>query len=229
VPVQSRRGCPNDCSYCSTARIQGRQIRASSPARVVEQIARAAGAGLDRFYFVDNSFNIPEAHALELCRLLADLPRRVSWRCILYPQGVKEELVRAMAAAGCVEVALGFESGSPRILRELNKRFTPGEVARLAGLLADHGIRRIGFLLLGGPGETRESVEQSLAFADALDLDGLRTTVGIRIYPGTPLARRALQEGVIAPDDELLHPRFYLARGLEPWINQRVTPGFRRR
>jgi radical SAM superfamily enzyme YgiQ (UPF0313 family) len=229
VPVQSRRGCPNDCSYCSTASIQGRPIRTRSPAQVVEHIARAASAGFHRFYFVDNSFNIPEPHALELCRLLAALPQRVSWRCILYPQNVKQELVGAMARAGCVEVALGFESGSPKILQEMNKRFTPEEVAELAKLLGDHGIRRIGFLLLGGPGETQETVEQSLAFADALELDGLRTTVGIRIYPDTPLARRALQEGLIDPNNDLLFPRFYLARGLEPWIHQRVTPGFRGR
>jgi hypothetical protein len=53
--------------------------------------------------------------------------------------------------------------------------------------------------------------------------------VGIRIYPDTPLARRALQEGLLDPDNDLLFPRFYLARGLEPWIHQRVTPGFRGR
>ena len=60
-----------------------------------------------------------------------------------------------------------------------------------------------------------------------LELDALRTTVGIRIYPDTPLALRALEEWVIAPGDDLLRPRFYLAPGLEPWIYERVTPGFR--
>jgi radical SAM superfamily enzyme YgiQ (UPF0313 family) len=225
VPVQSRRGCPNDCSYCSTARIQGRAIRCRSPQRIVEEVGRLARTGLRRFYFVDNSFNIPEHHALQLCEALAALNPQVTWRCILYPERVGKDLVRAMAAAGCSEVALGFESGCDRILREMNKRFTPEDVRHTSDLLVASGIRRMGFLLLGGPGETPESVEQSLAFARSLHLDDLRITVGIRIYPGTPLAKRAVAEGVIAGEENLLPPRFYLAPGLEPWIHARVAAG----
>lgn len=225
VPVQSRRGCPNDCSYCATFRIQGRRIRSRSPRTIVDHIARLAAQGFQRFYFVDNSFNIPEPHALELCQHLRALNPKVMWRCILYPHRVEEDLVRAMAEAGCVEAALGFESGSARVLKAMNKRFDAQEVRRASQFLATHGIRRIGFLLLGGPGETRESVEESLAFAQSLGLDQLRITIGIRIYPGTPLAQHAAAEGRIAPDDNLLRPRFYLAPGLEPWIYERVSPG----
>ena len=223
VPVQSRRGCPNDCSYCSTARIQGRPIRARAPALVVEQIGRLAALGYRRFYFVDNSFNIPERHAFELCRLLREQEPLVTWRCILYPHLVGEDLVSAMAGASCVEVSLGFESGCPRILRTMNKRYMPADVRAARGLLKAHGIRCMGFLLLGGPDETRESVEESLAFAASLGLDGLRVTVGIRIYPGTPLAQRALSEGGITDELDLLHPRFYLAPGLDGWIQERVA------
>ncbi len=222
IPVQGRRGCPNDCSYCSTARIQGRRIRTRPPRMVAKHVAGLAAAGFRRIYFVDNSFNIPESHALELCRALRGLEPRLAWRCILYPHLLREQLVRAMAEAGCVEVALGFESGSPAVLREMNKRFTPADVRQASDLLAAHGIRRMGFLLLGGPGETRETVEESLAFAASLKLEALRVTVGIRIYPGTPLARRAVEEGVVSSEDDLLFPRFYLAPGLEPWIHERV-------
>jgi len=225
IPIQSRRGCPNDCSYCATFRIQGRRIRSRSPRATVEHIARLTALGFQRFYFVDNSFNIPEAHALELCDHLRELQPMVRWRCILYPHRVEEKLVRAMADAGCVEAALGFESGSAQVLTAMNKRFDALEVLRISQLLATHGIRRIGFLLFGGPGETRESVEESLRFARSLGLDQLRITIGIRIYPGTPLAQRAAAEGRIAPDDDLLRPRFYVAPGLEPWIYTRVSPG----
>jgi radical SAM superfamily enzyme YgiQ (UPF0313 family) len=223
IPIQSRRGCPNDCSYCSTARIQGRRIRARSPRQVVERVALLAQAGFRRVYFVDNSFNIPETHALEICRCMKELAPATTWRCILYPHRVGEDLVRAMAEAGCVEVSLGFESGSERVLREMNKRFTPDDVRAAADLLAAHGIRRMGFLLLGGPGETRETVEESLAFAESLRLDSLKITVGIRLYPGTPLTRRAVEEGMIPAGDDLLFPRFYMAPGLEPWIHERVA------
>lgn len=227
VPVQSRRGCPNDCAYCSTASVQGRRIRCRSPELTVEDVERLARAGFSRFYFVDNSFNLPEPHALELCRLLREVRPRVTWRCILYPHRIGEELVRALAGAGCVEVALGFESGNERVLQELNKRFGPADVERASALLARHGIRRMGFLLLGGPGETRASVHESLTFAESLGLETLRITAGIRLYPGTPLARRAAAEGVIAPDDDLLEPRFYVAPGLGPWLRDNVSPGVR--
>ena len=215
VPVQSRRGCPLECSYCSTASIEGRAIRARAPMLVAAEIARLAEGGFRRLYFVDNTFNRPPAYALDLCHCLAAQRLDVAWRCILYPHDVSEELVRAMAEAGCVEVGLGFESGSAPILRAMQKRFLPEEVREISDRLAAHGIRRMGFLLLGGPGETQGSVEESLTFADSLHLDQLKITVGIRIYPDTPLAQTAIQEGVLAPEDDLLFPRFYLTPGLE--------------
>jgi radical SAM superfamily enzyme YgiQ (UPF0313 family) len=228
VPVQTRRGCPNNCSYCATFRIQGRTIRSCAPQIIVDGIGRLAQAGFRQFYFVDNSFNIPESHALELCRALKSITTDLRWRCIIYPEKVSKELVEAMAASGCDEVALGFESGNEIVLRAFNKRFSPDEVRRTSDLCAEHGIRRTGFLLFGGPGETRQSVEESLAFAQSLHLDALRVTVGIRLYPHTPLARRAVEEGMVEADDDLLFPRFYLAPGLEPWIYDKVTPGMRR-
>lgn len=227
TPVQTRRGCPNDCSYCSTAAIQGRSIRPRSPESAVAEIRRLTLAGLRRIYFVDNSFNIPEPYALTLCRLLEADALGITWRCILYPHRVTEELVASMARAGCVEVSLGFESGSSSVLREMNKRYTPADVRQTSDLLQRHGIRRMGFLLLGGPGETRATVEESLAFAESLQLDSLRVTVGIRIYPHTALAQRAIDEGAIDATDDLLAPRFYLAKGLEPWIHERVKAGIR--
>lgn len=227
IPIESRRGCPNLCSYCSTSRIQGHTIRTRSPFLVSRYIKRLTLKGFKKFYIVDNSFNIPESQGLELCNSISDLKLDIKWKAILYPHGVTEKLITSMKQAGCVEVALGFESGCERILKEMNKHFIPEEVRRTCRILEDNGIRRIGFLLLGGPSETQESVEESLEFANSLNLDGLRTTVGIRIYPGTMLAKRALAEGIIKSEDELLMPQFYLAPDLDPWVRNAVTPGFR--
>jgi radical SAM superfamily enzyme YgiQ (UPF0313 family) len=218
VPVQTRRGCPLACSYCSTPELEGTELRMRSPARVVEYIAQVAEAGFRKFYFVDNTFNLPSSYALELCRRLAERRLDLAWRCILYPHQVAEELATAMAAAGCVEVSLGFESGCPQVLQAMNKRFQPEEVREISERLAAHGIRRMGFLLLGGPGETKESVDESLAFARSLGLEMLKLSVGIRLYPHTPLARQAVEEGVVSPDDDLLVPRFYIRPGLEDYI-----------
>ena len=89
-------------------------------------------------------------------------------------------------------------------------------------LFKNHGIRQNGFLLLGGPGETRETVLESLEFADSLQLNMTKVTMGIRIYQGTELARTAIEEGLIKSDDDLLQPKFYMVPGLEEWLRTTV-------
>ncbi len=222
MPVQTRRGCPLNCSYCSTGVIEGLVPRKHSPERMIEWIARWRKAGVRHFYFVDNTFNLPASYAKEVCRKLIDQDLDIRWWSILYPMHVDREMAALMAKAGCEQVSIGFESGSEPILKKMNKRFTPGEVQKISEMLSDQGISQMGFLLLGGPGETRESVEESLVFADSLKLDSLKITAGLRIYPRTLLARKAAEEGVIAPDDELLFPRFYMAKGLGDWLPETV-------
>jgi radical SAM superfamily enzyme YgiQ (UPF0313 family) len=220
MPVQTRRGCPLACSYCSTGTIEGQTIRRHSPEVVVQWIALWQKAGVHQFYFVDNTFNLPPSYAKEICRKLLDHGLNIRWWSILYPKDVDEELVGLMARAGCEQVSLGFESGSERILKNMNKRFAPPEVRKISEILFDHGIRRMGFLLLGSPGETRQSVEESLVFADSLKLDALKITAGIRIYPHTSLVKKAIEEGVVSSQDDLLLPRFYMAKGLGDWLRQ---------
>jgi radical SAM superfamily enzyme YgiQ (UPF0313 family) len=220
LPLQTRRGCPLSCNYCSTAVIEGCHIRRRSPKAVVKALSGWACAGFPKIYFVDNIFNLPPQYAETLCREIADAHLGITWRCILYPGKINGALVRAMAEAGCKEVSLGFESGSENILHVMNKRFHAEEIRQASRLLADHGIQQMGFLLLGGPGETKETVEESLAFADSLPINALKITIGIRIYPYTSLAATAVQEGLITPDDNLLFPKFYMVKDLEPWMRE---------
>ena len=210
------------CSYCSTPALEGTRIRKHPIDAVVQGIARHVAAGFDRFHFVDNTFNLPPRYAKDFCSALCSAGFKIRWRSILYPGSVDEELVGKMAEAGCVEVSLGFESGCPAILRKLNKTYDLDQVRAASELLRNYGISQIGFLLLGGPGETKESVRESLAFADSLNLDMLKLTMGIRIYPGTAVEMAAREEGQIAEGDDLLFPRFYLARGLEGWLDPTV-------
>jgi radical SAM superfamily enzyme YgiQ (UPF0313 family) len=222
LPFQTRRGCPMDCSYCSTATIEGRTIRKRSTEVVIAELARCVGDGFRKIFFVDNTFNVPSDYAKDICRKIITRGLNICWRCILYPGKINEELIGLMTDSGCEEVSLGFESGSERILRNMNKKFDPREVRRVSEIFARHGIRQLGFLMLGGPGETRESALESLTFADSLPLDQLKVTSGIRIYPYTALARTAIDEGMISPADDLLLPKFYLDRGIEEWLSETV-------
>ncbi len=222
MPIQTRRGCPMGCSYCSTSCIEGSIIRKRSPKMVVDALVRLVDRGFHRFFFTDNIFNIPPTYARELCHMIAERKLDMVWRCIIYPGKIDRDLVRDMARAGCTEVSLGFESGSERILKLMNKRFVPEDIRRASDMLADCGIHQMGFLLLGGPGETKESVEESLKFADSLRVNATKVTAGLRIYPHTGLAKIALNEGKISPDDNLLFPRFYIVGELQDWLREIV-------
>ncbi|MGD8961417.1 MAG: radical SAM protein [Desulfobacterales bacterium] len=222
LPFQTRRGCPLDCSYCSTATIEGHRIRQRSPAAAVRELSRWVEAGFNQVFFVDNTFNLPPSYAMDLCNRLAAATLDIGWRCIVYPCKISEDLVKAMARAGCSEVSLGFESGHNDILRAMNKRFDTGEIRQANQIFTDYGIRRTGFLMLGGPGESRQSVAQSFDFAESLDLDALKITLGIRIYPHTDLAKTAIEEGLIAFDEDLLFSKFYIDRELQDWLNEYV-------
>jgi radical SAM superfamily enzyme YgiQ (UPF0313 family) len=223
IPVQSRRGCPLDCIYCSTSTIEGRPIRKRSPESVVSWLTQLRAHGFRSFHFVDNTFNLPPSYAKDLCRKLIEADLGLDWWAIVYPKWVDQELAELMAKAGCTLVSLGFESGSEPVLKQLNKRFTCADVKAVSATLSAAGIKRNGFLLLGAPEETKETVEESLAFADSLHLDGLKVTVGLRIYPGTVLHSIAVAEGVIGADDDLLFPRFYLTARLRDWLPERTA------
>lgn len=229
LPFQTRRGCPMECSYCSTATIEGRILRKRSTEAVVRSISLFVEAGFSKFFFVDNTFNFPPSYAKELCDKLIARKLGIQWRSILYPWKLDEELVDKMARAGCVDVSFGFESGSGKILRSMNKRFQLEEVRVISRMLKKYNIGRMGFLLLGGPGETPETVSESLEFADSLELEAMKVTEGIRIYPYTSLAKTALAEGIVAPDNDLLQPTFYLAKGLEGRLRETVSAWLKKR
>jgi radical SAM superfamily enzyme YgiQ (UPF0313 family) len=223
VPVQSRRGCPLDCTFCSTRVIEGKAIRRRSPEQMVKWLAELKETGCRNFNFVDNTFNLPPTYAKDLCRQVIQAQLDLNLWCIIYPKWIDAELVELMRQAGCRQISFGFESGSDRMLRSLNKRFDKREVSAISNRFAEAGITRMGFLLLGGPGETKDSVEESLSFADSLHLESLKITVGLRIYPQTPLARTALAEGVTSAEEDLLWPRFYLVPELRDWLPERVA------
>jgi radical SAM superfamily enzyme YgiQ (UPF0313 family) len=214
LPVQTRRGCPMNCSYCSTGAIEGLTLRKRSPAKIVNWIGDWRKRGVERFYFVDNTFNLPPSYAKELVSEMLRANLGLSWRCIIYPTRIDPKLVSLMAEAGCKEVSVGFESGSTYILNGMNKKFSLDDVRHTCDSLAEFGIKRMGFLMLGGPGETMESSIESLQFADSLNLDMIKVTVGIRVYPGTTLAQAAIRDKIIEPTDNLLKPTFYLVPSL---------------
>jgi radical SAM superfamily enzyme YgiQ (UPF0313 family) len=219
IPVQSRRGCPMRCIYCSTPKLEGARIRSWAPEQVASWLADwHARFGLSRFYFVDNMFNCPPEYGRRLCRAIAGLKLPLEWSCLFNPAFPDPELIQMLGPSGVTMVQVGNESGSELVLTRLGKGFNREKVERTLSLFKQVGLAYSCFLLLGGPGETRETVAESVALLERYQPSLVNLKAGIRIHPGLPLHKIGLEEGVVTPEDNLLEPRFYLAPALRGWI-----------
>ena len=221
--VQTKRGCPFACVYCSTPLLEGRHVRLRDPEAVVDEMETLAkDFGARMVHFVDNNFNYPPEHAAAICEALIRRGLHLRWICGLHPAYVSAELVGLLKRAGCVFVGVGNESGSAVMLANLGRNFEPGDVELACRLLKEADIVHWAYLLIGGPGETMQTVEESLAQMEALAPTSVHITVGIRIYPDTPLHAIALREGVLTESDNLLFPAFYLSPAIAPAIDDRM-------
>jgi len=214
--VQTKRGCPFLCSYCTYPAIEGRRLRLFDPDDVARewQALRVAGA---KFLFVtDAVFNSHVRHNLAVAAALQSRGLAVPWGAFFAPTRPPGGYYQRLRDAGLTHVEFGTESLSPVMLRSYRKPFTVDHAlaahaeARAAGLHVAH------YILLGGPGETVESVTATLELCDRIEDAALFFFCGVRIYPGTQLHDVALAEGQIAPSDDLLAPRFYSPSGLPP-------------
>ncbi|MBM4273872.1 MAG: radical SAM protein [Deltaproteobacteria bacterium] len=219
IPVQSRRGCPMQCIYCTTPLLEGTQVRAWPPEEVAAWLAVWNDRwGLTRFYFVDNMFNYPLDYARRLCLEIKSLNLPLEWGCLINPAFPDQELFHLIRDSGGGMAQVGNESGSELVLTNLGKGFGREQVELTLRLLQDADLPFSCFLMMGAPGETPDTVKESVALLEQYEPRLVNLTVGIRIYPGLPLHRRAVAEGVVTPEDPLLWPKFYLAPAIREWI-----------
>jgi len=214
--VQSRRGCPFQCAYCTYPLLEGRQARVHPVGECVDQIARAVRDHDARHFFVvDNTFNQPHEHALAFC---AELERRrldVRWTAYLSPQGTTRELMRAMAGAGCSSVEFGTDAAAAATLAGLGKSFGVDEILQASRYAGDAGVRFAHSLILGGPGETPQTLRETVRVVEGTGPTAVFAMLGVRLYPGTPLARKVELEGVMREADIGLEPVFYISEGVQ--------------
>jgi hypothetical protein len=172
--------------------------------------------GLRKIFFIDNAFNVPLAHAKELCHALIDADVKVHWNTCLAPFGCDQELIGLMKQAGCALVLMGGMRGGPQDGAGLGDRVTPMlETCRLCEEQDLHYTLGVAF---GEPGETRETVEEKLAFLRSVKPAVANLRIGVSILPGTAVAAKAVEEGLIADEAELIKPTFYVAESVRDWI-----------
>ncbi|HEX6251604.1 MAG TPA: radical SAM protein, partial [Gemmatimonadaceae bacterium] len=175
-------------------------------------------AGTRHFDFVDSTFNSPPGHAIEVCEEIAR--RRLGVRLEttnFTPAVAPAELLAAMRAAGFQALGITAESASDTVLDRLEKGFTADRARETARRVERAGMRALWIFLVGGPGETVDTIAETLAFAEwrLKHGDAVYLTVGLRIYPGTTLHRIAAGEGMVEAGDPLLAPRFYFSQALD--------------
>ena len=219
VPIQTKRGCVYKCVYCTYRNVEGWGYRMRAPELVVDEIEELhREAGVRHFDFVDSTFNSPPGHAIDICEAVVRRNLRVRLETMNFtPATASPELLAAMRRAGFTSLGITAESASDPVLARLEKGFGATKVREVAERVERAGIRTLWIFLVGGPGETAETLEETLAFA-AWRLgrgDAVYLTVGLRIYPGTTLHRIAVEEGVVAYGDSLLAPSFYFSPTLD--------------
>jgi radical SAM superfamily enzyme YgiQ (UPF0313 family) len=227
--IQDKRGCCMECIYCSQPLIEGKKIRIRSPQKVVDELeVIRKDVGKDKIQFVDSLFNYPIEHAESICQEIIRRRLDIQWSCGLNPAFVTRRLIGLMRKAGCTHVDVGNESGSDKMLKNLRKGFSVEDVKRCCLYLKEYDLSFACYLLLGGPGENKETVEESISLMEKLAPNIVNVAIGIRIYPGCEMAQIAQKEGYISPSTDLLTPTFYLSSQVKDWIFDYWTEVYQR-
>jgi radical SAM superfamily enzyme YgiQ (UPF0313 family) len=214
--LQTKRGCHFNCIYCTYPHIEGRQLRLVDPAEVAETAKRLESAGAKYLYMTDAVFNSDSAHNIAVARALKKAGVTIPWGAFFAPLNPPEDYYKILADSGLTHVEFGTESLSDRVLTSYHKPFKVGHALAAHRAAVDAGLFVAHYLMLGGPGENRESLDKTLLNIDKLDRTVIILLCGVRIYPHTPLFRIAVKEGQILETDSLLEPVFFRAAGIEP-------------
>jgi len=201
--VQTKRGCPLRCDYCTYPTIEGRIGRLRSPERVADEFLEIAERrpGPNHVFIVDSVFNLPVRHAKEVCQEMIRRSTSLPWTCYANPLGFDPELAEAMAEARCAGMEVGSDSGSDASLERLRKGFTTSKIRQFSAMARAHGIPDCHTFLLGTPGEEMDDVLRTLDFIVDLDPFGAILTAWVDDYEALDselaVKRQALRESVL--------------------------------
>jgi radical SAM superfamily enzyme YgiQ (UPF0313 family) len=192
--------------------LEGSRVRPRPPEAVAEEAERLHRVlGAAEFFVVDSSFNADETHMAAVCDKLRRRKLPVSFSCYLEPRVSSPRLFELLAASGCTSVDFGSDSAASAMLSGLGKSFSVDDLRVATRAAKGAGLDVCHSLLFGGPGETQATVAETVRVMDELAPTAVVAMVGLRIYPGTALARIARTQGLVAERDPLLEPRFYAA------------------
>ena len=224
--VETKRGCPRQCLYCADPLAKGPAARLRDPDEVADEVEALAAQGVDVLHLADGEFNLPADHARAVCEALAarGLGNRVRWYAYLTVTPFDADLARVMRRAGCAGIDFTGDSASAAMLAAYRHPHRRDDLVRAVRLCKENGIAVMVDLLLGGPGETPETVRETIDCLKAADPDCVGAALGVRVYPGTPMAAWLAREGPPETNPGLrrrydgpmdaFRPTFYIAPAL---------------
>lgn len=188
--IITSRGCPGNCVYCSIHTVWGTRWRPRSPVNVIDEIKHLVNDyGVEEIHFEDDNLTFDRERARMIFQGIIDRGLDITWTT---PNGVAiwkldEELLKLMKKSGCYQLNLGIESGNEQILRKIIKKPLGLEkVQETVKKIRELGIWAHGFFILGMPGETKQTMEDTINFATDLNLDSANFFIATP-YPGTVL------------------------------------------
>lgn len=208
--IQSKRGCPYNCAYCSYPLIEGSSMRFREPESVAEQMERAhKDFGVNHFVFCDSVFNDRQEQYLKVAEAIKKRNLPVHWSGYFRPSHTTLEQLEFLKASGLQALEIGTDSASNATLEGMNKPFTFDEVHHFNSLCTDLELAAAHFIIMGGPKETYETLNEGLLNIRALTRSVIFVYQGVRVLPNTLMEKIALEEGVLSKDTSLLKPTYY--------------------
>jgi len=229
TPLQTKRGCPYRCAYCTYPLLEGRRIRPRDCDAVIDDIQTLQAKGARQLFFTDSIFNDRQGHYRQLVAAMRRRQIRIPWTGFFRPEVIDGETIEAMKETGLNAVELGSDATSDATLKGMGKAFLFKDVEASHACFTGAGLTVSHYFMMGGPDETEATVEEGIE--NVLRLQGAASFIflGIRILPGTPLAERALREGVLTAADDLLQPVYYFSPAIErAWLHERLTAAFKK-
>lgn len=197
--IKVSRGCPYHCFFCLATPVSGSRVRMRSPANIIAELADCRERyGIREYLFWSDIFTFDRSWVLDLCGSIERAALGINWSSNVKADRIDRDLAQAMKRAGCTLVSVGVESGSQVILDRIGKGMTLDQVRSAFQVLREAGLTTLAYYQVGLPWETRETLEETIRFAQELDSD-YASFFASTPFPGTRFFEYALEQGLFLP------------------------------
>ena len=199
--IITTRGCPMQCSFCSSAALHGSKLRRRSYTNVVDEVElRLKEENIDTIAFMDDTFTLNKKFVRDFCSEIKRRKLKFWWGCTSRVDTLDEELLQTMKDAGCITIFIGVESADQQMLDKMNKNITLTKTKNAFELARKVGIRTIASCVIGMPDDTKENIKNTIEFVKSLNPNYALYSLATP-YPGTRFYNETFKKNLITIKD----------------------------